>query len=419
VSPPMIPFTGSEQIYGSTHEDVRRHNLSILLRTVHRDGPTSRSKLAQMMSLNKSTIGALTKELLDLELVEERVPNTNIQAGRPSRVVAPNGRVVAIAVNPEVGAVTIGIVSLGGKVLRRVRYALPPGRSAEHAVELSGAFIDGMRSELDRDFLVAGVGVAVPGMVHGPDGSVTLAPHVGWAKPIAGLLQEVAGHPVFADNDARLGSLAERQFGVGRGVDDLIYLHGGANGVSGGIIAGGAVVSGFSGYAGAFGHVRTNHGDGTDSAGMSGTLEAEVTRSALLEALDLHDADPDQLEAALLASTEPRVRRVVEMQLDRLAVALANAVNILNPRLIVLGGFLASLYAAAPEHLGNSLAAKSLPGAFRGVEIRASALGFDMLLIGAAELVFDRILDDPSKERLVRRTETVNGSEEEEGWQDR
>jgi predicted NBD/HSP70 family sugar kinase len=398
---PLIPFAASEQSFGSTHEDIRRHNLSVLLRTVHRNGPTSRSTLAQTMSLNKSTIGALTKELLDLELVEERVPNTNLQAGRPSRVVAPNGKVVAIAVNPEVGAVTVGIVALGGKVLRRVRYSLPPTRSADHAIELSGAFIDGMRTELDRDFRVAGIGVAVPGMVHSPDGSVTLAPHVGWARPIAGRLHEITGYPVLAANDARLGSLAERQFGVGRGVDDLIYLHGGANGISGGIITGGVAVSGFSGYAGAFGHVRTNQGDGTDSAGMSGTLEAEVTRSALLEVLDLHDADPDELESALLASTDPRVRRVVEVQLDRLAVALANAVNILNPRQIVLGGFLASLFAAAPEHLQHSIAAKSLPGAFRGVEIKPSALGFDMLLIGAAELVFERILDDPAATRAT------------------
>ncbi|BDI23478.1 ROK family transcriptional regulator [Herbiconiux sp. L3-i23] len=404
---PLIPFTAADHSHGSTHEDIRRHNLSVLLRTVHRDGPTSRSRLAQLMSLNKSTIGALTKELLDLGLVEERVPNSNAQAGRPSRVVAPNKRVVAIAVNPEVGAVAIGIVTLGGEVIRRVRYSLPPTRSAEHAVELSGAFIDGMRSELDRDYLVAGIGVAVPGMVHGPDGSVTFAPHVSWARPIAGRLHEITGYPVLADNDARLGSLAERQFGVGRGIDDLIYLHGGANGISGGIIAGGAAVSGFSGYAGAFGHVRTNQGDGTDSAGMSGTLEAEVTRSALLEVLDLHEAGPDELESALLGSTDPRVRRVVEVQLDRLAVALSNAVNILNTRLIVLGGFLASLFAAAPEHLHNALAAKSLQGAFRGVEIKASALGFDMLLIGAAELVFDRILDDPAATRRIAQPEVA------------
>lgn len=396
---PPIPFAGPEPVAGSTQEDVRRHNLSTLLKTVHRDGPTSRSRLAQMTSLNKSTIGALTKELLDLGLVEERVPNTNVQVGRPSRVVGPNGRVVAIAVNPEVGAVTIGVVSLGGKVLRRVRYSVPPTRSAAHAVDLSGAFIDGMRSELDRDFHVAGVGVAVPGMVHGPDGIVSLAPHVGWAQPIAGMLHQVTGYPVFADNDARLGVLAERQFGVGRGVDDLIYLNGGANGISGGIIAGGAVVSGFSGYAGAFGHVRTFEGDDTDSAGISGTLEAEVTRPALLGVLGLPDADSDELERAMLSSTDPQLRRVVELQLNHLAVALANAVNILNPRLIVLGGFLASLFAVAPEHLQQALAAKALPGAYRGVDIQASALGFDMLLIGAAELVFERILDNPATVR--------------------
>ena len=376
---------------------MRRHNLSTILRLVHRSGPTSRSSLARLTSLNKSTVGALAKELLDLGLVEELIPNSNSHVGRPSRVVAASEKVVAIAVSPEIGAVTVGIVALGGKVLRRVRYPTLPSRSVAQAVSLSAAFIDGMRSELDRDFQVVGVGVAVPGMVHSPDGIIRIAPHHGWAnEPLVDMLHEATGYPVFADNDARLGSLAARNFGVGKGIDDIIFLNGSAGGITGGIITGGNAVSGFSGYGGAFCHVKVGDSSKTDSAGIKGTLEAEVTRAALLEALGLPDADPDELERALLASTSPAVRLVVEQQLDHLALALGSAINILNPGLIVLGGFLATLFRVDPLRLENAIAAMTLGASYTGMEIRVSELGFDMLLIGAAELVFDALLQDPA-----------------------
>jgi len=395
--PRQHPLVRPENVQGSTHEEMRRHNLSTILRMVHFGGPITRSNLAILTGLNKSTIGALSKELIDLGLVEEIIPNRNDHVGRPSRVVAPNERVIAIAINPEVDAVTIGIVSLGGKVTRRVRYAIRQSSSAAEAVNLATAFIDGMRAELERDYRVIGIGVAIPGAVHSPDGSVTLAPHLGWARePIVEMLTQATGYPVLADNDGRLGSLAERNFGAGADVKDLIYINGWGHGISGGIISGGMAVSGFSGYAAAFGHVKSSNSEKTDSAGICGTFEADATRSALLDALGITDAGPDELEQALLAATSQRVRKTVERQLDYLAIVLGNVINIVNPKLIVLGGFLASLHAMLPDYLPSAVAARALPAAYAGVEIRPSGLGSNLLLIGAAELVFEDLLDDPA-----------------------
>src|SRR5680860_1470103 len=101
---------------GSSHDDVRRRNLSVILRLVHRDGPASRSQLTRLTGLNRSTIAALVAELADLGLVEEREPDATNQVGRPSPIVAVSDSFVAIAVNPEIDAVTVGIVGLDGTV---------------------------------------------------------------------------------------------------------------------------------------------------------------------------------------------------------------------------------------------------------------------------------------------------------------
>ena len=67
----------------------------------------------------------------------------------------------------------------------------------------------------------------------------------------------------------------------------------------GGVITGGSLLGGASGYAGELGHVRVSSSTVLDSAGIPGTLEAEVSRAELMAALGLTRADSAEFEAAL------------------------------------------------------------------------------------------------------------------------
>ena len=386
---------------GTNHDDVRRRNLAGILRHVHRNGPTSRAALTRITGLNRSTISALVAELVQLGVVTERQPDATRQVGRPSPVVEVNARVAALAVHPEIDAVTVGLVGLGGVVHWRIRCPVAHSPSAFEVVELAAAVMRDRSVELATEVDVVGVGVAVPGLVRTSAGVVRRAPHLGWVdEPFAERLAAACGHRVVAANDASLGALAERYFGAGQGLSDLIYLNGGSSGIGGGLIVGGRLVGGHAGYAGEFGHTRVSESDAADSAGFRGTLEAEVTRSGLLDALGLAatglaTTDADELERALLASDAPQVRAEVIRQLDYLAVALAGAINLLNPQLVVLGGFLAALRAADPERLSAAVEALTLPEALAEVKIESAQLGSDLLMIGAAELAFANVLADP------------------------
>ena len=386
---------------GTNHDDLRRRNLSIILRLVHRSGAASRAQLTRLTGLNRSTIGALVAELVERGLVEERTPDPTKLAGRPSPIVAASDRVVALAVNPEIDAITVGVVALSGVVHRRIRFATSSSPTAAEAVAITAGIIDDLRNDLS-EYSIIGIGVAVPGLVRAFDGLVRHAPHLGWVdEPLGDLLAAATGLPVVAANDASLGVTAERYFGAGQGMTDLIYLNGGSSGIGGGLVVGGVAAGGRAGYAGEFGHIRVSASGQKDSAGIAGTLEAEVTRDALLEVLGLRasETDADTLERALLASDSAAVHAEVARQLDFLAVALAGAVNVLNPQLIVLGGFLAALHAADPDRLGRAVAALSLGTAFDGVQIAPALLGSNLLLIGAAELAFEALLLDPQLDR--------------------
>jgi predicted NBD/HSP70 family sugar kinase len=388
---------------GSNNDQVRRHNLSVVLGLAHRTGGLSRAQLTRQTGLNRSTIAALVGELVDQQLVVEVEPDSSGLVGRPSPIVRPNPRAVALAVNPEIDAITIGLVGLGGTVLKRVRYPTPYSTTATEAVAICAAVIEGMRSELDSLYRTVGIGVAVPGLVRERDGLVRLAPHLGWVdQPLAHMLTEATGYPVVAGNDASLGALAESVFGAGRDVTDLIYLNGGASGIGGGVIVGGVSLAGIAGYAGELGHTLVNSAGVVCNCGAVGCLETEVARAPLLELVGLTDADSDELELALTASRSPAVLAEVERQLDYLAVALRNAINVFNPQLIVLGGFLGSLYAVAPAHLDEKLAHQTLLAAREGVTIRRTELASDLLMIGAAELAFESVLSDPASSSSAR-----------------
>lgn len=384
---------------GSNLDTVRRHNLSAILTLVHHAGSLPRTQLTRLTGLNRSTIAALVGELQDLGLVGEAAAETTTQVGRPSSIVKPASQPVAIAVNPEIDAITVGVVSLGGVVQNRIRFPTDDAPTVREAVNITTAIVEGVRGGLQAATRIAGIGVAVPGLVRQEDGLVRYAPHLGWRdEPLAEMLSAATGLDTWAANDASLGALAERTFGVGKGIDDLIYLNGGASGVGGGVVAGGVPLRGASGYAGELGHTRVRGDGAPDSAGARGTLESEVRREPLLDVLALPaSADGEEVERALLASDAPAVRAEAHRQLDFLGVALGSAINSFNPRLVVLGGFLGSLYEFDSNRLDRVVEREALPAAWADVTVARPALGANILMVGAAELAFAALLADPAE----------------------
>ncbi|MEP6482702.1 MAG: ROK family transcriptional regulator, partial [Rhodoglobus sp.] len=360
-------------------DGLRRGNLSAVLGLVHRSGGVSRSQITQLTGLNRSTVADLVGELVDLRLAVETSPEASKRVGRPSPVVTPDPSAVAIAVNPEVDAITVGIVGLSAQVVHRVRREVDHPVGPEEAAEIIAEVYDSFAEQL-RDHHVVGVGLAVPGLVRTVDDTVRWAPHLNWTdSALVELVAAATGLPARAGNDASLGGSAEHLFGVGQGIDDLIYLNGGASGIGGGVISGGVALGGHNGFAGEFGQNRTGFTDEADRRSESGALEDEVSRARLFATLGMSGGDEAALETALLSSNSPEVRHEIDRQRRVLAVALSNAINVLNPQLVVLAGFLASLHAIDPDELERDVAAQTIAAAWEGTRIRPAALGEDRL----------------------------------------
>lgn len=379
---------------GASVEGVRRANLGAILRLAHHEGPLSRAALTQATGLNRSTVGGLVSTLAAHGLVVERDPDPTRRVGRPSPIVAPADGVVAIAANPEVDALEVGAVALGGRVRLRVREELDHVMTPDEAADRIGRIVEAWRADELRGARVVGAGLAVPGLVRAADGVVRLAPHLGWADvDVARALEARTSLASRAGNDASVGAIAERLFGAAQGHDDVVYLNGGASGIGGGAIVQGMSIGGSSGYAGEWGQSRPSIADERDRRAPGGVLEDEVRRERLLQAAGAAPGDDQALAARILAS--PQAAPEIARQRRILAATLANAANALNPSIIVLGGFLAALREADDAGFDEAVRAQLLSAAAEGLEIRPAALGRDRLLIGAAELVFERLAEDP------------------------
>lgn len=364
-------------------DGVRARNLARVLRLVHLGGARSRAQLTSATGLNRSTIADLVAELVADGWVVERDPDPVGRVGRPSPVVDAAPRTLVVAVNPEIDAVEIAAIDLGCRIAVRERIETSTLMTAEEVAALVGEVVDRWRGDPLQGSRLVAVGVAVPGLVRAADGLVRNAPHLGWSDaPVRALVAEATGLPTAVGNDASLGALAEHLFGAAQGADDIVYLNGGPSGIGGGIIVHGAPVGGVGGYAGEFGQNRV---------GITGdaVLEDEVSRARLLATLGLGAADDATLaEALAAASDEGAVHAECLRQRELLAQAIADAVNVLNPSVVVLGGFLAQLEELDREGFAAAVASRAMPENAEGLRILPASLAADRLLLGAAELAF-------------------------------
>lgn len=391
----MVP-----SLAGATQDEVRRANLSLVLRLLHRDGPLSRSAIGTTSGLNRSTVGGLVTELVDLGLVVERA-GVGRGVGRPSLVVEPvSSSAVVLALDVRVDRTVAALVGLGGEVFTRVERqhvdALgDPGRIVREVAEIGRQVL----SSAPTGAVWVGTGVGVPGIVRVEDGMVRLAPNLGWIDiPFAALLSDALGdriRGVQVRNDADLGALAEHLRGAAQSVDSLIFLAGDV-GIGGGVLIDGQPLVGAGGYGGEVGHVRVNPTGRACRCGAVGCWETEVGASALVDSACLRGLDVDTvLDVIELSRSGNAIAQEVVRDVSAwLGVGLVNLLHILNPQTVVLGGHLAAVHGEAPEYVAEQLAG-ALPAAREQVEVVPAALGSDAVLVGAAEVAFDRLLADP------------------------
>ena len=394
---------------GHRSATVRRANLSVIMRELHRSGGSSRSDLVDHAGLTRSAVRDLGGELASLGLArEERA----VSRGRPGRPSAwgrpePTGAVV-LALEIAVDSLAVAAVGLGGQVSDEVRAERRRGRvSFDQTVEDLTALARAVRDRMpERDTLI-GIGVAVAGIVRRSDGFVRLAPNLGWTDVPLGVRVAEAmtpGPTVSVANEADLGALAELWRGAAVHKRDVLFISGEV-GVGGGLIVDGRPLMGTSGYGGEVGHIPVNPAGVACRCGSFGCWETEVGEGMLLTRAGRSPGGGREAVDAVLeeaAAGSPAAIAALEEVGRWLGVGLAGLVNVFDPELVVLGGRLERIYPFVITALRNELERRALPVSRQLVSIVPARLGGNAALLGAAELAFEPLLSDPAA-RAPRR----------------
>lgn len=290
---------------------VRRANLALVLRRLSDHGPRTRSTIAAETGLNKTTVTSLTSELLARGLIRETGPQYIGAVGRPGLTLALDGAGFgALGLEINVDYLAAFATDLSGRVLvdRRVSFdvmgCLPERSLAELARVIHEALSD------LGSVTVAGITIAVPGLIDTVTGTVEVAPNLGWyCLPLAERLAPAApGVPISVHNDANLAALAESTVGVAAGTTDLVYLTGEV-GVGSGIISGGRLLIGADGFAGEVGHVPMDPSGERCGCGRHGCWETKVGLAALVRT-----ATPDHASQGLVLDPEERLTEIERRQ---------------------------------------------------------------------------------------------------------
>jgi predicted NBD/HSP70 family sugar kinase len=397
------PLTLRRDDLGHRSETVRRVNLSAILRALHLDGPRSRSDLVAATGLTRSAIRALVGELVAGGLAVEGPATLDGTPGRPSPIVRvdPNGAVV-IALEIAVDTLAAAAVGLGGAVLARVREDLAPGRSSVDDIAAALADLAArVQAAIPSDATLVGYGVAVVGVVRRSDGMVSIAPNLGWRdEPLGARLAATLDPalPIAFANEADLAALAELRRGAARGATDVICIWGSV-GVGGGIIVDGQPLTGAAGYSGEVGHIPVDPDGLPCRCGSSGCWETVVGSGALLRRTGHPEESGHEAVEQILRDAQAGAPAALAAFAETgrwLGIGLAGLINVLDSRLVILGGRLAAAYPFVRATLEAELDRRALRASRHLVRVVPAALGPDAPLLGAAELGLEPVLADPA-----------------------
>lgn len=397
------------------HVALRRNNLAVVLRHLRDAGPRSRARIASDTGLNKATVSSLVAELVDRGLLREGESAAERGAiGRPGLLVELDGHgVCGIGAEINVDYVAVTALDLGGDVVSEHRMPLDvahlkPGPTLD---KLAGLIREAEAAVEARGGKAVGVTLAVPGLVQAATGTLTLAPNLGW-RPVP-VVEELGGrlgspaYPVRVDNEANLAALAAYAEIAPDHPDDgdLLLLTGGV-GVGGGVVSGGHLVRGGHGFSGEVGHMPVAPDGRRCGCGRTGCWETVVGLNALLaRATDADDPvrDPSLDVEQRLAEITERAEAGDERTLEALAetgewLGLGGAVlvNVLNPDVLVLGGYFAALGPWLTEPLERAIKDRVVAPDGGGCRVVRSELGFTAAVRGGARTALDAVFVDPT-----------------------
>jgi predicted NBD/HSP70 family sugar kinase len=367
---------------------------------------TTRTELGQLTGLSRTAVAARVASLIELGLVVESEQAAST-GGRPATMLTFDGDAgIVMCVAIGISRTRIAVCNLAGEIVTTCdieqEVALGPDDLMPDVVKRLDVLLQD-----HRDVPVYGIGLSLPGPVDRARGCSRDSPILrGWdgveLRPYFADLKALVDVPVLMDNDANAIAIAERGGELERLADVLVLKA--STGLGAGIIAGGVLQRGAAQAAGEFGHNKIPAAEGLPCrCGETGCIETVAGGWALVRALQQQGRDVRHMRdvVELVHAGDPEARRLVRDSGRLVGEAVAPAVNLLNPAVIVIAGDMAAAYDVFVAGLRETLYRDASAMATRELEVVPAAHGGHSAVVGTAAMVLDEVLSARAVDELV------------------
>jgi glucokinase-like ROK family protein len=388
-----------------------------ILHLIHSGVNNSRLELARQAGLSPASITTIVQRLISKELVTESEPTRSNLGRRPVPLEVRKDLAYLIGVDLGSFHLRVVVADINGNILHRSETRTEMREGREQVLERA---FHSIRKAIDDSALPAdaikGIGIAHSGVIDSDAGLVLSYPRPGqmaeWKNiPLRQIFQDEFRVPCVLEDGVRTATTAEKCFGLGRDLNNFLYIDVGM-GIGAGIFLDGKLYRGAGGSAGEFGHITVDENGPLCSCGNNGCLETVASCAAIIQGVktaieqgidskirDLADGDLDRISIELIAraaaENDSLAFRVLQKAASYIAIGLADLVNLLNPRVMIFGG---ALFRAAPELLSEPLRRiikqRSLEKSANELQLHVSPLAGEAGALGASRLMAEKILDD-------------------------
>ena len=389
----------------------------LILHLIHAGVNSSRLELARQAGLSPAFITTLVQSLMRKGLVIESEPPHSNLGRRPVPLKIRDDIGYLIGVDLGSYYLRILITDINGNVIYKyqTQTGMPDGRK-QVLKRTFHAIRDAIKTSSLSPDAIKGIGVAHSGVIDRNAGVILSYPRPGqmteWKNvPLRGMFEDEFEVPCLLEDSIRTTATAEKCFGLGRGLNNFIYIDVGM-GIGAGIFLDGKLYRGAGGSAGEFGHITVDENGPLCSCGNNECLETVASCAAIIRAVrtsmeqgidsrvrDLAVGDLERVSIELIAQAvaenDSLAFRVLQKSASYIAIGLADLVNLLNPSVMIFGG---GLFRAAPQLLADPLRRiikqRSLEKSANEVQLMVSSLGSEAGALGASRLIAEAILNN-------------------------
>ncbi|MEO2070518.1 MAG: ROK family transcriptional regulator [Zunongwangia sp.] len=392
----------------SNVERKKVHQKTRIIKHMFLNGDTSNAEICSKFGISLPTSMALINQLLDDGIVIKKGRGKSEGGRKPDLYGLKEHSFFVLSIHIERFKIKLALIDNNHSILKEEvleTQISPNSNIVDLLYDFAEAFLKA--SEIDHKKIM-GVGISMPGLVSSEEGK-NFTYYLTEQDPasLRDKFEDRFKKPVAILNDAKSASLAEFHFGLAKEKENVLVISMDW-GVGLGIIMGGKIQTGVSGFAGEFGHIPMVEDGTLCHCGKRGCLETEASGLALVrkvkEGLEqgqtsvlntlsdeaLEKLEPDTIVEAANKGDQFAINSLSEIGIS-LGKGIAILIQIFNPELIVLEGKIAKAKQFITTPIQQSMNIYCMMQLKEKTNIELSNLGNNSSLYGGTIAVMDSI----------------------------